>query len=106
VRRADRLVFADAFRAGPAIRGRLQGTATLNRMRARAAIVYVAPDAEARLAMARMLLPACGGAVAASAWDGILLVRMAAADGQTLTADMARFLTGFRGAAVPRSWSC
>ena len=106
IRRDGRLILADAFRAGPGVRARLGGAATLRGMRASASVVYVAPDAERRLDAARGLLDDCGGDAAASVWDGVLLVRLAAADGATLIGDLSRFLAGFRARALPRSWLC
>ena len=106
IRRGGRLVFADAFRAGPEIAARLDGGATLRGMRALASFVYVAPDAEARLGQARAFLGACSAETAASAWDGVLVARFAAADGGTLMAALAKFLAAFRAQPLPRSWSC
>jgi urease accessory protein len=106
VRRAGRLVYADAFRVGPEVRSRVNGAATLRGMRASASLLYVAPDAEQRLAAARLLLEACAGEAGASAWDGVLLVRFAGRDGHGLISDLVGFLTAFRGTAMPRSWGC
>jgi urease accessory protein len=44
---------------------------------------------------------------AASAWNGMLLVRLLATDGATLRHDLLRALAVLRGGrAMPRVWSC
>jgi urease accessory protein len=44
---------------------------------------------------------------AASAWNGMLLVRLLATDGATLRHDLLRALAALRGGrAMPRVWSC
>ena len=103
IRRAGRLVYADALR----LTGRVAETAArpglLGPNRALASLVHAAPDAEARLDQARSLLP--DGDAGASAWNGLLSVRIAAPDGQGLRRALARFLSEFRGVALPRVWT-
>ena len=106
IRRDGILVFADAFRAEGDIRTALAGTATLAGARALATVVYVAQDAERRLDSARAALEFASGEAGASAWNGILVVRFLATDGQMLIADLGAFLAAFRGAPLPRSWLC
>jgi urease accessory protein len=71
-----------------------------------ASLIYWAAEAEVRLGEARELLAGCEGLAAASAWNGLLAVRFLAPEGRTLVADLARFLTGFRGRPLPRTWIC
>ncbi len=72
--------------------------------RAVASLIYVAPDAEARLAQARELLNFDTVAAAASAWQGKLVLRFHAKDAQPLRKALAGFLTEFRAKALPRVW--
>ena len=44
------------------------------------------------------------GEVAASAWKGIMVVRLCAADGATLRRDLITVLGAVRGVALPRLW--
>jgi len=100
IHRGGKLVYADALRmTGEAVRTAAR-PGLLGPNRAMASLVYVAPDAEDRLDQARALLPE--GDAGASAWNGLLAVRMAAPDGQALRRSLARFLTEFRGARLPR----
>lgn len=103
IRRAGKLVYADALR----LTGRVAETAArpglLGPNRALASLVYVAPDAESRLDQARRALP--DGDAGASAWNGLLAVRMGAPDGHSLRQALIRFLTEFRGAKLPRVWT-
>lgn len=99
VRRAGKLVFADGLRFSG-----LPGNsrATFGPNRALATLLYVAPDAEARLPQARSLLTGCEAA--ASAWDGLLSVRLIAADLFLLRQALIPFLIAFRGEDLPRVW--
>lgn len=104
VRRGGRLVYADTFRLEGRVAGHLDRPAVAGGHRALATLLYVAPDAEARLEEARDALaggsPECG----ASAWSGCLLVRWLAADVAALRRDAARFMRLFRGRPLPRVW--
>jgi urease accessory protein len=104
IRRDGKLIFAEDMRlhGNPA---RLLGAkASGNGARALATILHVAPDAERRLDGARDLLAGASSECGASAWNGMLLVRLLSRDAQALRADLVRFLEGFRGAPMPRSW--
>jgi urease accessory protein len=69
-----------------------------------ATIVHVAPDVEARLDDARAVLPDEAGA---SAWNGMLVVRMLAATGAALRAVVIAVLRVLRGERpLPRVWMC
>lgn len=81
----------------------LANRATLNGQRALTTLVYIAPDAEDRLAQARTLLPSDIEA-AASAWNDMLVARFLAPDAQPLRAALIAFLTAFRGRDMPRVW--
>ncbi|MEL6170098.1 MAG: urease accessory protein UreD [Pseudomonadota bacterium] len=82
----------------------LGGLATTGDAAALATLTLVAPDAEDRLDGLRDHLAGLDLALAASAWDGRLVLRAAAADATPLRRAMARALTHLRGVALPRVW--
>lgn len=99
--RGGKLCYADTFHFDdPAA---LNAPATLNGNRALATFVYVAPDAEDRVTHARALLSDTVES-AASAWNGMLVVRFLAPDAQPLRSALIHFLTQFRGRDLPRVW--
>jgi urease accessory protein len=107
VRRGGQLVFADALRIDEREGAVLRRRASLNGARALASLLYVAPDAEARLDEVRGLLAGLGDDVeaGASAWDDLMTVRFLAADGAALRRALVAFLLPFRDAPLPRVWS-
>lgn len=101
----DRLIHAEAARMDGDVQDIMLGRATAGGALAMATVLYVAPDAEARLEQARGLLQASSGATAAaSAWGGKLVLRWLADDAAALRRDLMRFLTGFRATSLPRVW--
>lgn len=109
IRRDGKLVFADDLRFDGDPTRFLKGEATGNGGLAVATMMDCALDAEDRLARARTLLEDLTNArtqAAASAWNGVLMARFVAEDGQALRATLTRFLTGYRGAELPRVWHC
>lgn len=106
VSREGRLIFADTTRVGGAIASALDRGATLDGARATAMVLYVAPDAEARLDGVRALLDGVTSAAGASAWNGMLLVRAAARSSRDLQRDLQPVLTQLSGRPLPRVWQC
>ena len=105
--RAGRLVFADGLRLDGAIAATLARPAALNGGCAVATVVYAAPDAEARLEAALAALAGRPAEAGASAWNGILVARLAAIDGARLRATLLPLLATLReGRALPRVWLC
>ena len=101
MRRGGRLLLHDAIRLEGEVAATLQRPAIADGARAVATLVYVARDAET------MLDPLRSQGMGASAWDGMLIARMLAADGATLRArviDALRVLRG--GRPLPRVWLC
>ena len=104
IRRDGRLIHDDRFRAAGEVAALLDRPSVLNGARAMATLRYVAPDALARLEEMRELLATLACNAAASAWNGMLVVRLIAPDGYALTKTLIALLIAFRGAA-PRAWS-
>ncbi len=105
VRRKGRLVYADTLRLAGPIADLLQKPSVGKGARALATMVYVAPDAEARIASVRELLMSNESCeAAASAWNGMLAVRFCASTIEPLRASACPFLSAFRGEPLPRVW--
>lgn len=105
VRRGGGLIYADALRLAGPIGALLAKPAIANGRHALATLLYVAPDAEARLEDVRAALEPCASECGASAWNGLLVVRWLAADSEMLRRDATSFLMKFRGAPMPRVWA-
>ena len=107
VRRGGRLVYADSLGFSGATGDWFAGRAGLAGCRAMATLLLVAGEAESALAAVRALLPSLPVEAGASAWDGMLAVRLAAPDGAELRTALVALLGLLRGeAALPRLWSC
>ena len=106
VRSGGKLVFADTLLVEGAIAGKLGRLATLDGAQAAATVLYVASDAAARIDQARTLLENAKGAAGASSWNGILVARALAKDGQTLQRDLIPLIEWLNGARLPRVWHC
>lgn len=104
IRRAGRLIHAETQRLSGAVAERLDRAAVGGGARALGTVVYVAPDAEARLDEARVILGSAACLAGASAWNGFLLVRLLAEGAQPLRRALIDFLEAFRGASLPRVW--
>ncbi|WP_348644669.1 urease accessory protein UreD [Yoonia sp. F2084L] len=81
---------------------RLAGPATAGGMGAMASFVYAAPDADARIARVRALLPQTGGASLLA--DDLLVGRVVAADGYLLRRSLIPIIELLSGATVPKTW--
>ncbi|MBH0237215.1 urease accessory protein UreD [Methylobrevis albus] len=109
VRRDGKLIYADTLRLDGDIRAALAGPATGRGGRAFATILHIAPDAEQRLEAARDLIAGLGADgvdAGASAFDGLLAIRLLAPGGRAIRDGVVRFLEAFRGRSLPRNWSC
>lgn len=104
LKRDGRLVFAEnillrdeTFRllAAPVVAGAAQATLTL---------VLIAPDAEDRLAATRKVLRNAGFECAASAWNGMIMVRGMAAKVEAIRHLMRDLVPVLQGISVPRVW--
>jgi urease accessory protein len=104
IRRGGKLIFAEDMRLDGNPAGLLAAKASGNGARALATLLHVAPDAKQRLDEARDLLGNASCECGASAWNGMLLIRLLSRDPQALRADLVGFLESFRHVPMPRSW--
>jgi urease accessory protein len=102
IRRDGRLIFADELHFDWADARLLARPAVLAGQAAMATLLLAAPDADRKLDSLRAILGAAGGA---SAWDGKLLARIAAPDGQALRRTLVPAISHLlAGAPLPRVW--
>ena len=105
VRRNGRLVLHDAIRLDGPVQAVLDRKASGAGARAVATILHAAPDVAARLESVRAAL--AGWDAGASAWDGMLVARIVAADGACLRRAVVAGLNVLRdGRPLPRVWEC
>jgi urease accessory protein len=100
--RAGRPLWSDALRLDGAVARRLERPALAGGGAAMASLLYVAPDAAARLGPVRGLLPATGGASLPA--PDVLALRIVAADGFQLRAHLVPVLERLCRDGLPRSW--
>lgn len=107
IRRAGKLIFADALRLVEPFAPVASGCAGLNGASAIGTLLHVSPLSVGRLDATRAALADCGHVCGASAWDGLLIVRLLAPDGHSLRRTLAAVLLILRaGRTLPRAWSC
>lgn len=106
IRRGGRLVLAEDVRLDGNIADKLDRPALGGGARAIATLVHIAPQAEQRLAGVRAALATATGAGGASAWNGLLVTRIAGPDPAAVRAAVALVAATVTGDALPRSWSC
>jgi urease accessory protein len=106
VRRGGRLAFADGLRFDGDSVAILAGGATGGGAVAIATLVLIAPDAEAAIDTARTALADAAGEAGASTWNGMLVARLTAPNGQALRADLVRLIEALRGVTMPGTWHC
>lgn len=102
VRQGGRLVFADALRVAGDAAAVFDRPGVAGGARALAGVLYAGPDAAARLDPVRAVLPATAGASLVR--DGLLFLRVLAADGFLLRRDLIPALELLGGAALPKVW--
>jgi urease accessory protein len=105
VRRGGKLVFADGLRLDGDASEIMRNGATGGGAIALATLLLVAPDAERHVDTARKALQSAKGEAGVSAWNGMLVARLAAPAGHFLHADLIRLLESLRAAPLPRVWS-
>jgi urease accessory protein len=103
IRRDGRLLHAEAMRLEGEIATRLAQRAVANGAVAIATVLVVPAD-EATAAGVRALAPRLRGEAAASAWKGMMTVRLCAKDGAALRHDLVEILSALGGVRLPRLW--
>jgi urease accessory protein len=103
LRRDGRLIHAEAMRLDGAVAARLAQPAVAQGGIA-VATVLVVPGDEGTAAGVRALSDRLRGEVGVSAWNGLAVVRLCAADGEALRHDLVAVLAAVRGASLPRLW--
>jgi urease accessory protein len=103
IRRAGRLIFAENFRLDGAVAARL-GEAAVAGGRTALGTVLMAPGDDAAAEAVRAASGAFRGEVGVSAWNGIMLARLAAHDGAALRHDLVVMLSALGRRALPRIW--
>lgn len=106
VRRAGRLVFAEHLRLSGPIRDLMAKRTVAGGACCLATLLHVAPDAEARLDAIREALAGHDVAFGASAWNGVLVVRMLGSLAERLRDAARAALPVLAGRPLPRVWSC
>jgi urease accessory protein len=109
IRRGGRLVYAEGLRLEGDMAGALARRACGAGAVASASLILVAPDAEAQVEAVRRLLDtldAKGVEAGVSVFDGLLSLRLLAADPFALRTALISILDLMRGGPVPRVWSC
>lgn len=105
VRRDGCLLLHDAIRFDGPVQSLLDRRATGGAARGVATLIHAAPGAESRLDALRHAL--AGHEAGASAWDGMLIARIAAPNGACLHAAVVAGLDALRaGRPLPRVWLC
>lgn len=107
IRRGGKLLLHDAIRLDGEVAATLSHRAIANGARAVATLVLVDPDAEAQCDPLRAALADLPAKAGVSAWDGLLLSRIVAADGASLRTAVVAGLAVLRsGRPLPRVWMC
>jgi urease accessory protein len=105
--RDGRLVYADTLLLDGKVESLMAQSATGGGAGAVAVLVHASDRAEHLRDPVRAALKSARGHAAASAWNGLLAIRMLAPDGETLRHDIALALAVLRdGRPLPRVWSC
>ncbi len=107
--RGGKPVYADGLRLKGEVKKTLAQKCLFGGHAALASLLYVAPDAQDRLEQARKIVADRNFTgqnieMAASAWNGILLVRFLAANAQELRWCLNEYLVDFRQQSLPRVW--
>ncbi len=102
LRRDGRLLWAERFRIEGGMGGTLDRAGVGGGARAMATVAFAGAGAEGLLPKVRALLPPAGGASLLE--DGLLVVRLLAADGFGLRGALIPIITALTGTALPKVW--
>ena len=106
IKREGRLILAEAVRLDGDVAALMRRAAAGGGANAIATLVHVAPHAEARLADVRAALQGSAMPCAASAWNGMIVVRLLASSSHILRRDAGSIAILLTGGALPRAWNC
>jgi len=112
IRRAGKLLWADALHLEGAVRKSLGAPFGFGTSVACATVLYAGADAPRQLGVARGLIEHCKGPCGATSLDGIMLARIMADDAVDMRATVMKLIAGIRQAAaslpprLPRVWHC
>lgn len=105
--RDGKLIYAETIHLQGDVDARLERKSVGAGARAAATLIHAATDAAERLPLLRDAMETAQGRCAASAWNGLLVARFVAPDGETLRADALAALNIIRdGKDMPRVWAC
>lgn len=105
VRRGGRLIFAEQALFSGDVATQLAGSAIAGGGAAICCALHVAPDSETRLEDMREAMRQVAGAEGGvSVWNGMLALRLVAADGHALRRRLRILLTRLRGIDIPAVW--
>jgi urease accessory protein len=104
LRRGGRLVYADNLRLDGALGETLDRKTCGNGARATALFLHLAPEAESLVDLARDLLAPAPCAWGASAWNGLLAIRLLSPQPEQIRAALVPLLETLRGRPAPRVW--
>jgi urease accessory protein len=105
VRRDGVLILAEDVRLDGAMGDILARPALGDKAVATATLAHIAPDAERQLDEVRARLASAPHEAGCSAWNGMLVVRLASANAQSLRATLADLIAVVTNKALPRVWS-
>lgn len=105
IRRGGELVFAEALRLEGDISNIMTKVVTASSAYATGLLVHVAPDSEIVLERLRGMLEDPEIYSGASAWNGLVCARLAAASSHVLKRAMAAAITAVTGNPMPRAWA-
>ena len=106
IRRDGRLIFADDVRLEGDAAALMDRPALGAGARALATLLHVAPDADEKLGAVRAALAGGGVDCGASAWNGMLVVRICAPAASFVRKLGAAAIAAVVGGPMPRAWEC
>ena len=104
LRRGGKLIYADNLRLDGALGATLDRKTCGNGARGTALFLHIAPEAESLVDLARECLSNAPCAWGASAWNGLLAIRLLSAQPENIRAALVPLLETLRGRAAPRVW--
>lgn len=104
IRRGGRLVFAEDIRLEGDIADTMAAAAVAGGAHVTATLLYAAPDAADRLERVRAALGEARCRIAASSWNGLLVVRALGTASEPVRVAVAQLIPLLTGRPVPRAW--